>query len=78
MREVTIRELRNQGGRVLERVTRGEVLTVTRDGHPVAEMRPLPRRPVPVATLLDHWRRLPAIDAAKLKADIDAVLDASL
>jgi antitoxin (DNA-binding transcriptional repressor) of toxin-antitoxin stability system len=78
MHEVTMRELRNQGGRILERVTRGEVLTVTRDGHPVAEMRPLPRRPVPSATLLDRWRRLPAVDAAKLRADIDAILEPSV
>ncbi len=73
-----MRELRNQGGQILERVMRGEVLTVTRDGHPVAEMRPLPRKPVPSATLLDRWRRLPAVDAAKLRADIDAILEASL
>lgn len=78
MSDVTIRELRNRGGDVLERVRRGEVLTVTRDGHPVAELRPLPRRPVPAATLLRHWRGLPEVDAAKLKADIDAMLDASL
>lgn len=78
MREVTIRDLRNRGGRVLERVTRGEALTVTRDGHPVAELRPLPRRPLPAETLLSHWRGLPPIDATRLKADIDAVLDASL
>jgi prevent-host-death family protein len=38
--EVTVRELRNDGGRVLDRVERGESLTVTRDGHPVAELRP--------------------------------------
>lgn len=73
-----MRELRNQGGQILERVMRGEVLTVTRDGHPVAEMRPLPRKPVPSPTLLDRWRRLPAVDAAKLKSDIDAILDPSL
>jgi len=36
MNEVTIRELRNRGGLVLDRVTRGEAVTVTRDGHPVA------------------------------------------
>ncbi|MFH5878813.1 type II toxin-antitoxin system Phd/YefM family antitoxin [Arthrobacter sp. NA-172] len=33
MRTVTVRELRNQGGEVLERVARGEMLIVTRDGH---------------------------------------------
>ena len=78
MSDVTIRELRNQGGRVLKRVARGEVLRVTRDGHPVAEMRPLPRRPLPAAALLERWRRLPAVDGGRLRADIDAVLDGSL
>lgn len=78
MSEVTIRELRNQGGRVLERVTKGEAVTVTRDGHPVAELRPLPRRPLSAAALLKRWCRLPVIDAAKLKAGIDTVLDSSL
>jgi prevent-host-death family protein len=54
--EVTIRELRNRGGDVLDRVSRGEILTVTRDGHPIAELRPLMRPPVTVAVLLDRWR----------------------
>lgn len=78
MIEVTIRDLRNQGGKVLERVERGEVLTVTRDGRPVAELRPLPRQPVPVATLLSRWRGLPPVDPAQLRADLDHLLDPSL
>ena len=78
MNEVTVRELRNDGGRVLERVTRGETLTVTRDGRPIAELRPLPRPPLPAETVLNHWRRLPAVDPAKLKADIDKIVDSSL
>jgi antitoxin (DNA-binding transcriptional repressor) of toxin-antitoxin stability system len=51
---------------------------VTRDGRPVAELRPLPKRPLPMAAVLEHWRRLPALDAAKLRADIDGVADSSL
>jgi prevent-host-death family protein len=78
MAEVTIRELRNQGGKVLDRVERGEVLTVTRDGRPVAELRPLPRRAVPAATLLSRWHALPAVDPAKLRADLDKAVDSSL
>jgi antitoxin (DNA-binding transcriptional repressor) of toxin-antitoxin stability system len=39
MDEVTVRDLRNRGGNVLDRVARGETLTVTRDGRPVAELR---------------------------------------
>ena len=78
MDEVTVRELRNDGGRVLDRVARGETLTVTRAGDPVAELRPLPHRPLPAATLLERWRRLPEVDATALRADIDAVLDTTL
>jgi prevent-host-death family protein len=78
MGEVTIRDLRNHGGTVLDRVSRGEALTVTRDGQPVAELRPLPRKPLAAAVLLRRWQRLPAVDAAKLRRDIDALIDASL
>lgn len=78
MSEVTVRELRNHGADVLQRVARGEALTVTRDGEAIAELRPLRRRPVPAATLLARWRRLPSVDPAKLRADIDAAMDPSL
>lgn len=78
MSEVTIRELRNRGGEVLDRVGRGEALVVTRDGRPVAELRPLPREAIGAATLLGRWRHLPPVDPARLRADIDAVLGADL
>jgi prevent-host-death family protein len=78
MTEIAVRDLRNHGGDILARVASGEALTVTRDGHPIAELRPLPRRPLPAATLLARWRRLPVVDPAKLRADIDELLDPSL
>jgi len=78
MNDITVRELRNRGGDVLERVARGEALTVTRDGQAIAELRPLPRRPIPAAVLLNRWRGLPYVDPAKLRAEIDNVLDESL
>lgn len=77
MSEVTIRELRNHGGEVLQRVARGEALTVTRDGEAIAELRPLRRRPLPAAMVVERWRALPTIDGARLKADLDKVLDAT-
>jgi prevent-host-death family protein len=78
MGEVTIRELRNHGGRVLDRVQRGETLTVTRDGRPVAELRPLGAVPLPAHTLLQRWKRLPPVDPARLRRDLDSVFDPSL
>jgi antitoxin (DNA-binding transcriptional repressor) of toxin-antitoxin stability system len=59
-------------------VARGEALTVTRDGQAIAELRPLRRRPVRASVLLKRWRGLPVVDAAKLRADIDDLLDDSL
>jgi len=78
MHDVSVRDLRNRGGMVLDRVAAGEVLTVTRDGQPVAELRPLQRQPLPAAVLLERWRRLPDVDPDQLRADIDHVLDATL
>ncbi len=78
MDNVTVRELRNNGGRVLQRVAAGETLTVTLDGRPIAELRPVAGRGVPAAVLLRRWRRLPPVDARVLRADLDRVLDSSL
>ncbi len=78
MSEVSVRELRNDGGSVLERVLEGELITITRAGHPVAELRPLARPPLPVAQLLRRWQQVPVVDAAGLRRDLDELLDAAL
>ena len=78
MSEVSIRDLRNHGGEVIERVERGERLTVTRDGRQVAELRPLGPLPVKAAVLIERWSRLPRFDPAGLRRDLDQVMDSSL
>jgi prevent-host-death family protein len=78
MTNVSIRELRNHGGAVVDRVARGEHITITRDGKPVAELRPTSPDALPADTLLARWRRLPAVDPIALRADIDEILDARL
>lgn len=75
---VTIRDLRNHGGEVVDRVAAGEVLTVTRAGQPVARLVPLPRHGLTADALLARWRHLPPVDPAALRTDIDDVLDPSL
>lgn len=45
MDDVAVRELRNETRKVLERVRSGETITITVDGLPMAELRPLPDRP---------------------------------
>ena len=76
--DVSIRDLRNHGGDIVERAASGESITITRAGAPVAELRPLPAAPLAADLLLARWRRLPAIDADALRADIDTALDARL
>jgi prevent-host-death family protein len=78
MTEVSIRELRNHGGDVVDRAARGEQITITRGGKAVAELRPAARPALSAAALLARWNRLPALDPAALRADIDEVLDPSL
>lgn len=75
MAEVTIRELRNHGGDVVDRVAAGERVIVTRSGRPVAELRPLRPNAMTASVLLERWRRLPPLDGAALRADLDALVD---
>lgn len=78
MAEASIRDLRNHGGDIVDRVAAGESITVTRSGKPVAELRPLPRGRMTAAALVQRFKRLPSIDADGFRADIDAVVDQSL
>jgi prevent-host-death family protein len=78
MADVTVRDLRNHGGDVIDRVVAGQTMTVTKAGRPVAELRPLPRSPLSAEVLVERWRRLPTVDPEKLRDDVDRVIDQSL
>ena len=75
-RVITQRELRNQSAAVLREVEAGRTFVVSRNGTPVAELRPIqPRRFVPRATIADAGGRAPHVDAHQFRADLDAVID---
>jgi prevent-host-death family protein len=75
-RTITQRELRNDSAAVLRDVEDGQVITVTRNGTPVAELRPIPpRRFVSRGAIAEAARRSPRVDFARLRADLDAVVD---
>lgn len=78
MAHATVRDLRNHGREVIDRVIAGERLTITRSGRPVAELRPLGRRGPEGATLLARWKRVPRVDVDEFRRDVDAILDPSL
>lgn len=73
MSQVSIRELRNQGGEIVDRAAKGERITITRDGKPVAELSPL-REEMTTEALLERWRHLPSIDYEQFRADVDEVM----
>lgn len=78
MPDISIRDLRNHGGEVIERAQRGERLTITKAGKPVAQLVALPRPPASLEALRRRWARLPRVDPVTLRRDIDAVLDATV
>ena len=78
-RQVTQRELRNDSGEILRAVASGETVIITRNGTPLAELRPLRRRTfVPRAELVLAAAHAPAIDGARFREDVDEVLDQTL
>ena len=78
-RMINQRELRNQSAAVLREVEAGETIVVTRNGTPVAELRPIrARRFVLRATISQAAARAPRIDAGRFRADLDAVVDQRL
>ena len=78
MNTISIRDLRNRGADVVDRVQAGESLVVTRAGRPVAELRPVTRRPLDAATLVERRRHLPSVDPRRLREDLDGCIDSSL
>lgn len=75
MSEATVRELRNHGSRLLDRVEAGETVTISRGGQPVAELIPIPRSRMSATAVIERFRRLPAIEPQRLRDDIDSVVD---
>lgn len=78
MDEVSIRELRNHGGEVVERAQAGEQLTVTKAGKPVAVLSPLPAPAVSLTEIIRRRVHLPVVDPDALRADIDDAIEPSL
>jgi len=78
MIEVSIRDLRNHGGDVVDRAARGERITITRSGRPVAELRQLANEPLTAEELIARRRHVQPVDYAKMRAELDSIIDPSL
>jgi len=72
---ITQREFRNNSAAVMDAVEAGEIYHVTRNGVPVAELRPLSRRRrLGAEELVERHRRLPRVDHAAMRRDADEFL----
>jgi prevent-host-death family protein len=75
------RELRNQNAAIIAAVAAGASFVVTRNGTPVAELRPVaaPRRMfVPRSEVATAAARSGHVDAVAFRADLDRAIDPSL
>jgi len=80
-RTIAQRELRNDNARVIAAVASGETFLVTRNGVPVAELRPIGsgrRRLIPKAELVGLATTGPHIDLQQFNADLDQFVDQAL
>ncbi len=75
------RELRNDNARVIEAVAAGETFVVTRNGIPIAELRPIRtirRSAVPKPELMALASSGPHVDLRQFRADLDRLVDQGL
>ena len=74
-RRITQRELRNESGRIMRALHKGESFTVTRNGVPVGELVPVrPRAFVAAEEVAAAFRRAPRIAAARFRKDVDSAI----
>lgn len=75
-RRITQRELRNESGRVMRALDKGESFVVTRNGVAVGELIPLrQRRFVPVEAALASFAGAPRVSPKRFRRDVDAGLN---
>jgi prevent-host-death family protein len=75
------RELRNDNAKVIEAVTAGETFVITRNGEPVAELRPMRvgrRTLVPRAEVAALAAANVRVDRDQFRDDLDRVIDQRL
>jgi prevent-host-death family protein len=75
------RELRNQNAKVIDAVAAGESFVITRNGEPVAELRPVRagrRAFVSRAEVVELAAAGVRIDRHRFRADLDQLIDQEL
>ncbi|MEU4362358.1 prevent-host-death protein [Promicromonospora sp. NPDC023987] len=74
--QISQRELRNDSGRIMRALDEGYTFIVSRNGHPVGELRPLRRqRFITAQAAVEMYRHAPQLDWDSVRADIDEYVD---
>jgi len=72
--EDSIPKLRNHDDVVVDRIDRGGPSTLSLAGETVTPLPPLGRRALSAAALVRRWSKLPPMDPAALRRDVDAAV----
>lgn len=73
---ISQRELRNDSGRIMRALDRGETFVITSNSQPVGELRPL-RKPrfARKEDLIAALKGVPKVDFKQFREDVDAYVD---
>jgi prevent-host-death family protein len=75
-RRITQRELRNDSGRIMRALDKGQSFTVTRNGVPVGELVPIrPRVFVAVEAATAAYRGAARLTYTRLRKDLDSPIN---
>jgi antitoxin (DNA-binding transcriptional repressor) of toxin-antitoxin stability system len=75
-RRITQRELRNESGRIMRALDKGQSFVVTRNGVPVGELHPLrDRRFVPAETAVAVFASASPIARERFRKDVDRLIN---
>jgi antitoxin (DNA-binding transcriptional repressor) of toxin-antitoxin stability system len=74
-RQVTQRQLRNESGKIMRALDRGESFVVTRNGVAVGELQPLRRLFVPAETAVAAFKGAPSVAPKRFRRDVDRYLN---
>lgn len=77
-RTIPQRELRNQNAKLMDAVAAGETFVVTRNGEPVAELRPVRAVRKTFITRADLASGSVRIDPDAFRSDLDSSIDQRL
>jgi prevent-host-death family protein len=75
-RTITQRELRNESGRIMRALDKGNSFVITRNGVPVGELVPIRRRMfVAAETAVAAFAGAPRVDRKRFRQDLDRLID---